>query len=585
MKSNTANLRQSRPPKSANGNESYPTNGLLNGAAKKEYEILRDLLFDGTKGRWPRRIDDLLAEAANKAVNKAAKGAKISQQAAAIELWDLLQWGHLELTADGHITKAGEVDNDERPDDRPDLQRRRDMRDRKEHASGVRRSEGRIDRDRIIQSFAFRRLEGVTQIVTPDQSGHLMHSRLTHSLKVGQVGRRIADELIERQKQGEIADGVFDKGGGLDPEVVEAAGLAHDIGHPPFGHAGEKVLDEWARSKGVPDGFEGNAQSLRVLTRQEARFAHKGGMNLTNATKAAIVKYPWARDTDATAGSTKFKKFNAYRDDLKKLERARRALGVGGEVQTLEASIMDIADDITYALHDVEDFYTAGLFPRNHIINVLEDYAEQRKPARKDPTTNQYLRKAPMTNQYLDLNKYAKDLAKNPPFDSGRFDKAVERVRILIQYSMYRQFDGTRDAFALIRTAFATRIDAYIRNIGIPVDGPAVAKLNADHWYEIQVLKWLTRTFIRDRSELAITQLGQARLLWQTLDRLFKWCSEESTDLKLPPALKELTRTGTDNQARARGIVDYVASLTDAQLASLATALSAAGPPSSLYFV
>ncbi|OMC35334.1 hypothetical protein A5739_00520 [Mycobacterium colombiense] len=297
-------------------------------------------------------------------------------------------------------------------------------------------------------------------------------------------------------------------------------------------------------------------------------------MNLTNATKSAIIKYPWARDTRSkNRDSKKYKKFNAYADDLKTLKDSRKAVGLTNEEQTLEASIMDIADDITYALHDLEDFYTGGLFPRNHVVAVLDDYSRQFDLGDQDS-------EVPVTNQYLELDEYARE----SQFKRELFDQAVDRVRILVRYGMYRYFDGSRGAFALIRTAFATRIDAYIRDIYIPDTGPAVAKLSDDHWYEIQVLKWLTRKFIRDKSELAITQLGQGRLMEETLNKLFEWCSDEATELKLPPALAELTKAKTDAD-RARGVVDYVASGTDAQLISLANSLRGAAPPSSLFFV
>ena len=202
---------------------------------------LQQDLCDAVEKRTSVGIEDLLQLVA--ITNNA------SLQEAAVELFDLLQWGKLMLTG-ANITLPSNRQRSARPsvpqldymDMKTGLRVDRNKRDDEElNASGVRRSESRIDRDRILQSFAFRRLEGVTQIVTPDQSGHLMHSRLTHSMKVAQVGRRIADELLLRYKK-EDPQKLID-GGGLDPDVVEAAGFAHDIGHPPFGHSGEKVLE------------------------------------------------------------------------------------------------------------------------------------------------------------------------------------------------------------------------------------------------------------------------------------------------------------------------------------------------------
>jgi dGTPase len=155
----------------------------------------------------------------------------------------------------------------------------------------------RVDRDRIVSSPFFARLGGVTQVISPGGGGLLVHNRLTHSLKVAQVGRAIAERLLRDERYGDV----LEKLGGCDPDVVEAAALAHDLGHPPFGHLGERVLDRLARQRlGLPDGFEGNAQSYRIVTSTEIRGQATLGLNLTAATRAAILKYPWTRRTAPT---------------------------------------------------------------------------------------------------------------------------------------------------------------------------------------------------------------------------------------------------------------------------------------------
>jgi dGTPase len=606
---------------------------------KLQRKLRKDLL-DEVQQKTSVGIEKLLEAVAIR--NSKNKGASL--QAVAVELFDLLQWGELKLTG-ADITKPQKVSG--QPDPQlpqlgymdKDRRAARNKRDRPErNAGGVRRSESRIDRDRILQSWAFRRLEGVTQIVTPDQSGHLMHSRLTHSMKVAQVGRRIADELLLRYKDKEPQKLIA--GGGLDPDVVEAAGFAHDIGHPPFGHSGEKVLDAWAIGKGLRDGFEGNAQSLRAVTQLEFRFSHVDGMNLTNATRAAIIKYPWERAT--AQNGKKWEKFNAYDDDYQNhLVEPRSQLGVYGEAQTLEASIMDIADDITYALHDVEDFYTAGIFPRNQVALVLEDYKNRGDPL-KPPTTNQHER----LQEFKDKMKGKEGTG----FDQQLFDDAVNKIHAVVVFSMYRHFDGSRAAYTLIRTAFASLIDSYISAIwldeGKDKDGNVwvVARLNKRHYYEIELLKWLTGQFVHERTELVLTQLGQARLLLETLNRLFHWSQKRvakdmATAAKKAPAKKaqqgidgkqqgaDGKQQGTDGKQKgtdgnqqderaeeilcpklpvvldglmkeklskstdekdsdrhiARAVVDYIASLTDAQVVSLARTLSGADRPSSLY--
>src|SRR5579859_6650809 len=153
------------------------------------------------------------------------------------------------------------------------------------------RSPSRRDRDRILYSSALQRLTGVTQVVTPDPGGALTHNRLTHSLKVAQVARSIAEILLSDESKRDVLICL----GGLDPDVAEAAALAHDLGHPPFGHIGEAVLDMFARNElDLSEGFEGNAQTFRIVARLEKRSGGDG-MDLTAATRCALLKYPWPR--------------------------------------------------------------------------------------------------------------------------------------------------------------------------------------------------------------------------------------------------------------------------------------------------
>lgn len=239
----------------------------------------------------------------------------------------------------------------------------RQERQHPERKEGDRRICFQRDLDRILYSSAFRRLAQVTQVVSVSE-GHVFHNRLTHSLKVAQIGKRLAERLV--REQNELAQNF----GGIDPNVVEAAGLVHDLGHPPFGHIAEEELDSLARARGLNDGFEGNAQTFRILTRLATHRRDYYGLNLTRATLNAVLKYPWFRNIEGEATRAKnWRKYSVYKLDKIAFDFVRDATREEkGERKTVEAAIMEFADDLTYSIHDLEDFYFAGLIP----LNVLE---------------------------------------------------------------------------------------------------------------------------------------------------------------------------------------------------------------------
>ncbi|WFE29063.1 dNTP triphosphohydrolase [Solwaraspora sp. WMMD791] len=504
------------------------------------------------------------------------------------------------------MNRAPEPDRPARPsaDDDADPRARRLFGRRAAAASDLAGSPFRADRDRLVSSPLFARLGGVTQVISPGGSGLLVHNRLTHSLKVAQVGRAIAERLTADDRH----RGLLDKLGGCDPDVVEAAALAHDLGHPPFGHLGERVLDRVARLRlGLPDGFEGNAQSYRIVTSTEIRGTAAVGLDLTAAVRAAMLKYPWTRRTypdphpstlrpaprgaavapdDPATGSVKF---GAYTTEAADLRQAREPFAglIDPWQQTVEASIMDVADDIAYAIHDLEDFHRVGVLQQGTVAGELTAWqrAMTELAGLTDAEIGATAHRPGRAIEGLRRQLHRKDswIASDEVFAA-----AVEHVRReLAEGLLMVPFDGSIEAEENITTFSARWTRRLVDAIGVTPDPPVRSGhvlLATAQWHEVQVLKFVHHRFVLARPDLALHQRGQADLLATLIDKLLAWLTDPDEQARLPRRLHDLVELATAElaglvadpgpPARGRAIVDYVASLTDGQAVALLDALT-----------
>jgi dGTPase len=369
------------------------------------------------------------------------------------------------------------------------------------------------DRGRIVHSAALRRLSAKTQVMGAGFDD-FVRNRLTHSLEVAQVARELGKAL------------------GCDPEIVDSAALAHDLGHPPFGHNGEVALGEAAQSCG---GFEGNAQTLRILSRLESKtFAPDGrsvGLNLTRGTLSACVKYPWKRG-DAPDGSGKF---GVYADDLPVFEWLRE--GAPARRRPIEAQVMDLSDDIAYSVHDVEDGVVGGWFGLR--VGDLDIAA---------------------------IHDVARDWYDETATDD-RLDAALARLEAMPEWPT-TTFDGRRAEHAVLKSLTSALIGRFANaaeraTIQVWGGGPltrfgADLEVPTDTRDEITVLKSIAAHYVMrsdDRARLLEQQRELLHELVKALDR--------SEGRELEAEFAQDFAEAQDDAARRRVVIDQVASLTD----------------------
>jgi dGTPase len=380
-----------------------------------------------------------------------------------------------------------------------------------------RRGEFARDRARVVHSSGLRRLAAKTQVVGPG-TDDFVRNRLTHSLEVAQVGRELGAAL------------------GCDPDVVDTACLAHDLGHPPFGHNGEEALDAVAARWG---GYEGNAQTLRVLTRLEpkvvdAATGRPAGLNLTRASLDAATKYPWIRGSSPPGMPQS--KFGAYAEDLEVFSWLRE--GASGTRRCVEAQVMDLSDDVAYSVHDVEDAIVARhLDPR-----ALRDAGELARVS------------AQVRSWYLadvsdDEVVQALERLRSLPVWVGGYDaghRALAALKDMTSQLIGRFTCAVEEA---TRLRFGDgRLTRYAADVVVP----------RETLVEIAALKGVAAVYVMTTSDRQPLYQRQREVLAELVEHLLARAPDA-----LEPLFAAAWKEAPDDVARARTVIDQVASLTD----------------------
>lgn len=408
------------------------------------------------------------------------------------------------------------------------------------------RTEFERDLSRLRHSFSLRRLSGVTQVFQSD-GRRTVRNRYSHSVEVADIAAGIAAQL------------------GTDPDVVAAAALAHDLGHPPFGHHGESVLDEFARSIGL-DGFEGNAQTLSILSRLEPKIFADGvyyGINPTRAMADATIKYPW-RD-----GEQPGPKFGVYAHDMEYFAWVRG--GSVGYETCVEAQIMDWADDVAYCTHDVEDGILAGFIDMAGLADpgerrALCEFASLHPDVSPDDAFEAY-------DRIVSLEAMGTLAALGPVSAALEAPALIKRLTgALIDRFVDEAVSATRQRYG------GQSIGRYDGALVVPTPVRAEAEvLKSMTWRhvidstrfqrqrgrEVEVLHEVTKRLMdRHAAAMARVRTGGSPaddvVAGSGADPLFTLLWSQSLKLNL------------DEQARYRSVLDAVASLTDQGLITLA---------------
>lgn len=442
------------------------------------------------------------------------------------------------------------------------------------------REEWRRDYARLIHSAGFRRLQGKTQVF-PGHEGDFFRNRLTHSLEVAQIAKSIAIRLNATQE-------IFaDPAQKLAPDLVEFAGMAHDLGHPPFGHNGEEALDECMRKHF--GGFEGNAQTFRILSQLEKKVTltapddlrpfidgkdQRCGLNLTFRSLASILKYDSVipiRSADRPQNKRNEVVKGYYDSDRRLVEEIKeKVLGekYTGKFKVVECSIMDIADDIVYSTYDLEDVFKSGflspldLFALDSTIydNVVSTINSRLAKQYPDVSTRIAVKDVHeiLHDVFSDLFTFGTEqiaILKNRK-STNEFKKMYFSVEAQQRSRLYAE-DGYH------RTAFTSKlVGAFIQGVEVQPNSvyPQLhnVRLDLKTFVTVEVLKNITYEAVIRAPALQVVEYRGKDII----KKIFHAINQKGGDRLLPRDFREIYRNG-DELNRCRTICDFIAGMTD----------------------
>jgi dGTPase len=435
------------------------------------------------------------------------------------------------------------------------------------------------DYARLLHSPSFRRLQGKTQLF-PSTESDFFRNRLTHSLEVAQIAAGIARRLNAKELPEWKTDAK------IDVDLVQFSAIAHDLGHPPFGHNGEYALDQLMRAHG---GYEGNAQTLRILSTTEKKLiCYEGGsdsssfgLNLTYRSLASVLKYDKKISAVRRNAPSPEKGYYSMDEDLVRRIKEHVAPNLEGyrKFKTIECSIMDVADDIAYSTYDLEDSLHAGFASPLHLVSTLNTDEHVRQTVFRK--INEALHKAGhevLLKHPEELLVCAADLFQMATDLSYEEEASPEAKNVAQHLAVYRK-NQELTSDTLMRTRYtAQRVGSLIEEVELLRDNDfpqlSQVRLKRDAMIAVELFKHLNfELIIRSPLLSVIEHRGQ-----KIVKQLFKSFMESDGNL-LPEEWREeysLAKNKGTSSAR-RVICDYVASLTDIHAAELHSRLFSDG--------